>query len=467
MAARRGLRIDFNAWSAAHAITSSDHCPRYDSGSVLIRGDLVFQNPQSPTPYAVNMYCQDIPNYSVGMETDEYLNSEVFSDDEAGLAAKIGPNQGSLVDSVTAERYTFLDGDEFAAETTGYQWAFYAFPGGVLIVALYSEISVQASGFDPMIYHVSDENNIVWEASVNGFDGQYFCFDLGVFIGFWDGEFAGTNPSDGCVMDFVTSRDALEALYNSTAGVSWFDNTNWLEGDPCGDTWAGISCNEANTEVTYMELGALNLVGIIPPELGNGNLADLEYLDLSGNKLAGGIPAEIGNLSNLDTLYLDGNMLTGNVPVELSNLGNLYTLDLRRNGLYTSDMTLDTFLDGFQSGGDWSATQTVPPANPSIVSMGESSMGLSWDAIEYTSETGRYRTWYSETPGGPYTEDGGATDNKLQTNHTISGLLNNRIYYVIVRAETDAHAGNLNNLISEDSVLVSGALNAVFSQGFE
>jgi hypothetical protein len=466
VAARRGLRIDFNAWSNAYPITSSDHCPRYDSGSVLTRGDLVFQNPQNPTPYAENMYCQDIPNYSFGMATDEYLNSEVFPDEEAGLAAKVGPNQGSLVDSVTAERYTFLDGDEQVEGATGFQWAFYSFPDGVLIVALYTDLAVQADGFDPVIYHASDEEDIVWEASVNGFDGQYFCFDLGVFIGFWDGEHAGTNPSDGCVMNFVSNRDALVALYNSTTGESWFDDTDWLVGDPCGDGWSRVSCNDTNTEVTFIELGSNNLRGIIPPELGTGNLPELEWLDLSGNKLSGVIPPQIGSLTSLDALYLAGNMLTGSIPTELGNLDNLFFLDLRRNGLYTTDITLDAFLDDHQLGGDWSATQTVAPANPMTISLGATTMDVSWDAIEYTDETGRYRTWYSEIPGGTYT-DGGVTENKLETNHRISGLVHNRIYHVIVRAETDSHAGNLNDIVSEDSESVSAVLDLVFSQGFE
>jgi hypothetical protein len=37
---------------------------------------------------------------------------------------------------------------------------------------------------------------------------------------------------------------ALEELYNSTNGPSWINSTNWLEGDPCSNSWFGINCSE-------------------------------------------------------------------------------------------------------------------------------------------------------------------------------------------------------------------------------
>ncbi|KAJ9703069.1 hypothetical protein PVL29_004722 [Vitis rotundifolia] len=56
-------------------------------------------------------------------------------------------------------------------------------------------------------------------------------------------------------------------------------------------------------------------------------------LDLSGNKLTGLIPPEIGNLSGIHTLNLSYNQLTGSTPQTFSNLKEIESLDLSHNGL--------------------------------------------------------------------------------------------------------------------------------------
>jgi hypothetical protein len=462
-AGRRALRIDFDAWSAAHNITDTDFCPRYFSGSALIRGAFVFQNDQFPDPYLTNAYCQDIPVWDPFSQPDvySYLNSEVIPSDEAGLAAKIGENRG--VEPITAERYTFLDGDEFEDGTSGYQWAFYSFPNGVTLVALYGDSPVQSDGYSPFIYYSPDSDDLIWKATINGFDGQYFCFELGEFIGFWDGEIAGTEPADGCTMEFVSSRDALAALYESTKGDGWIDDTNWLTGDPCGDSWHEVYCNAENTVIKEVYLGGNNLDGTLPAELGTGSLSDLEVLYLNNNKLTGNIPTELGNLANLYDLWLDSNQLTGAIPVELANIDSLGSIGLRWNGLYTNDPALDAFLDS--KGGSWSATQTIAPANP-VITNDAPEIELAWDAIEYTEGTGRYRAWYSTSPGGPFT-DGGATANKTVTTLTIPGLQINTTYYVVLRSETDAHGNNQNDIESENSPALISISNEVFIDGFE
>lgn len=67
--------------------------------------------------------------------------------------------------------------------------------------------------------------------------------------------------------------------------------------------------------------------GGIPPEM--GNLSNLEHLNLCYISLSGFIPAELGNLSSLKSLYLIYlDDLEGNIPSELGNLNNLETLVL-------------------------------------------------------------------------------------------------------------------------------------------
>jgi hypothetical protein len=121
---------------------------------------------------------------------------------------------------------------------------------------------------------------------------------------------------------------ALVALYNSTDGPNWVDNSGWLvTSSPC--TWSGIECTGGH--ISYISLGYNQLTGILPPEL--GNLSRLRVLGLSSNRLYGPIPAELSNLSELVALEMSGNRLAGPVPAELGNLSKLRTLSLGNNKL--------------------------------------------------------------------------------------------------------------------------------------
>ena len=73
-------------------------------------------------------------------------------------------------------------------------------------------------------------------------------------------------------------REALIALYDSTDGDNWNDNSGWktppLHTDGFSmpgteNTWSGITCNSGNTTVEHLVLGSNQLTGNIPAELGN------------------------------------------------------------------------------------------------------------------------------------------------------------------------------------------------------
>ncbi len=135
-----------------------------------------------------------------------------------------------------------------------------------------------------------------------------------------------------------TERDALIALYNSTDGANWIDNTNWRNAgdtdfnDPGTEcTWYGLECDAGNTMVVYIEINYNNLSGSIPPEL--GNLSNLVILQLESNQLSGTIPTELGDLTSLWSLILIRNQLSGTIPTELGNLTNLGSLWLYSNQL--------------------------------------------------------------------------------------------------------------------------------------
>lgn len=132
----------------------------------------------------------------------------------------------------------------------------------------------------------------------------------------------------------IRDRNALIALFNSTGGPNWINNTNWNTTSPL-NTWYGVS-TDANGCVTQIDLnptntdaGNNNLTGNLPPEI--GDLLNLEYLDLSHQNITGPIPNTIGNLQNLLWLELDSNEMTGSIPTAIGNLVNLEFLALRMN----------------------------------------------------------------------------------------------------------------------------------------
>ena len=148
-------------------------------------------------------------------------------------------------------------------------------------------------------------------------------------------------------------RSVLIALYNATEGSSWENSANWLTAAPLGE-WYGVTTN-SDGRVTDLRLGWNNLSGGLPSELGDlsemrvmrlndnalsgaipselGNLTGLEEFDVGENKLTGAIPTELGSLVNLTWLSVGSNHLTGNIPSELGSLVNLDHLILHANNL--------------------------------------------------------------------------------------------------------------------------------------
>ena len=148
-------------------------------------------------------------------------------------------------------------------------------------------------------------------------------------------------------------RDVLESLYNTTDGDNWINNDNWMTTAPLSD-WYGVA-TDGDGRVTHLGLEGNQLRGGIPWQLGHlsnleslalyenqlsrripsqlGSLSNLVYLGLYENELSGEIPAQLGGLSNLERLSLSGNQLSGRIPSELGNLANLEGLWLYENQL--------------------------------------------------------------------------------------------------------------------------------------
>lgn len=117
---------------------------------------------------------------------------------------------------------------------------------------------------------------------------------------------------------------ALMTIYESTNGVEWSNNTNWLTNYT---PWQGVTVEDGHVVAIYLYNNHLN--GTLPPQI--GNLTNLTYLVLGCNSLSGPIPPSIGNLTNLTSLHLWSNQFSGAIPPEIGNLTNLAFLGLSDN----------------------------------------------------------------------------------------------------------------------------------------
>lgn len=126
--------------------------------------------------------------------------------------------------------------------------------------------------------------------------------------------------------------DALLAIYNSTGGPNWNNQTGWntiAPGAPQSVSgWHGIQV-DANGHITTLNLSSNNLVGTIPNEI--GDLQYLQVLQLTFNNLTGPLPSTIGQLQNLTALWLTYNSLSGPIPSTIGQLTNLVQLLLGHN----------------------------------------------------------------------------------------------------------------------------------------
>jgi len=129
-------------------------------------------------------------------------------------------------------------------------------------------------------------------------------------------------------------RWTLAVFYYSTNGMDWLDNSRWLSDfDEC--TWytAGVTACNSERLFANLVLGANNVVGTVPPELGllSDSLQAINIRSLSADGLNGTLPTTLGLLTMLEELNVRGNSLSGDIPSQLSDLTALVELDLNGN----------------------------------------------------------------------------------------------------------------------------------------
>ena len=129
------------------------------------------------------------------------------------------------------------------------------------------------------------------------------------------------------VYDEYSDRAALLALFDAAGGPDWTWKENWGSYRAL-TTWAWVRVN-TDGRVTELNLSNQNLIGGLPKEI--GNLTELKYLYLNDNRFTGSLPKEIGNLTKLKYLHLHDNRFTGSLPKEIGNLTKLKHLHLHDN----------------------------------------------------------------------------------------------------------------------------------------
>ncbi|CAN1299033.1 Protein STRUBBELIG-RECEPTOR FAMILY 5 [Linum perenne] len=137
----------------------------------------------------------------------------------------------------------------------------------------------------------------------------------------------------GTLIPFVHSKTdsqhvaALNVMYTSLNSPSKLDGWKASGGDPCGDSWDGITCS--GSKVTEIRLSGLGLTGSLGYQL--SNLKSVTYFDVSKNKLQQQIPYQLP--PNAVYIDLSKNQFTGNVPFSISLMDDLEHLDLSNNKL--------------------------------------------------------------------------------------------------------------------------------------
>ena len=122
-------------------------------------------------------------------------------------------------------------------------------------------------------------------------------------------------------------RNALIAFYHAMGGDNWVNNTNWCSDKPLNE-WFGVVTTEFGT-VKELNLDSNNLVGTIPPEI--GDLAYLKRLSLCLASISGGLPEEFGKLDRLDAAHFNLSNMAGPLPLCIVDCENLRTIDFVGN----------------------------------------------------------------------------------------------------------------------------------------
>ncbi|XP_042491322.1 protein STRUBBELIG-RECEPTOR FAMILY 6-like [Macadamia integrifolia] len=134
--------------------------------------------------------------------------------------------------------------------------------------------------------------------------------------------------SPACVNGKTRPEDAsaIAVMYSNLNSPPQL--TGWSSssgGDPCGQSWRGVSCS--GSAVTEIKLSGLGLTGSMGYQL--TSLTSLTILDMSNNNLGNQIPYQLP--PNVQQLNLAGNSFNDAIPYSISQLTSLNYLNISHN----------------------------------------------------------------------------------------------------------------------------------------
>ncbi|CAL4939822.1 unnamed protein product [Urochloa decumbens] len=143
----------------------------------------------------------------------------------------------------------------------------------------------------------------------------------------FSGVTADTNSDD------VTALNTFYTTLNSPSQL-----TNWApqNGDPCGQSWLGVTCS--GSRVITIKVPGMGLNGTLGYNM--NLLTELSELDASNNDLGGSdIPYNLP--PNLERLNLEKNNFVGTLPYSISEMAALKYLNLGHNQLSEIDVVFN------------------------------------------------------------------------------------------------------------------------------
>ncbi|EPS68087.1 hypothetical protein M569_06686, partial [Genlisea aurea] len=120
---------------------------------------------------------------------------------------------------------------------------------------------------------------------------------------------------------------ALNVMFATMNSPSQLDGWKSSGGDPCHDSWKGISCS--GSKVTEIDLSGLGLTGSIGYML--SDLKSVVNFDVSKNKFKSSIPYQLP--PNVQRIDLSGNEFQGTVPYSISEMSHLKQIYFSNNKL--------------------------------------------------------------------------------------------------------------------------------------
>uniref|UniRef100_M1AIW1 Ovule receptor-like kinase 28 n=1 Tax=Solanum tuberosum TaxID=4113 RepID=M1AIW1_SOLTU len=170
---------------------------------------------------------------------------------------------------------------------------------------------------------------------------------IGIFLYCANYAIADTDPNDA---------SALRVLYSSLNSPGQLTKWNANGGDPCGESWTGITCS--GNRVTEIKISGLGLSGSLGYQL--ASLTSVTNLNVSHNQIQGQVTVAFDSLSSLNTLDFSFNAMTGDLPQSFKALTSMNKMNVENNR-FTG--WVPDHLKGItkSNGNSWNSGSAPPP----------------------------------------------------------------------------------------------------------